>query len=86
MASRSRQRAEEAIADLKRQTGKEAIFLELDLANLKAIKKAAESFSRFVVCRVYNDCQFIFRVCSQETQLHVLFNSGCVPDVQFQLI
>jgi NAD(P)-dependent dehydrogenase (short-subunit alcohol dehydrogenase family) len=48
MASRSRQRVEDAIADLKQQTGREAIFLELDLANLKSVKAAAAAFTRFV--------------------------------------
>ena len=46
MACRSRQRAEEAIVDLKKQTGKEAIFLELDLASLKSVKSSAETFLR----------------------------------------
>jgi len=34
MASRSKERAEEAIAKLKVETGNEAIFLQLDLASL----------------------------------------------------
>ena len=46
MASRSRSTAEEAIKDLKEQTGKEAIFLELNLANLSSVRKAAEEFLR----------------------------------------
>ena len=49
MASRNRERAEEAIADLKKQTGKEAVCLDLDLASLKSIKKAAETFLRSVI-------------------------------------
>lgn len=49
MASRSQKKAEVAIADLKKATGKEAIFLELDLANLKAIKKAAETFLGYLI-------------------------------------
>ena len=48
MASRSKAKAEQAIADLKQLTGREAIFLELDLANLKSVKKAAEEFLRYV--------------------------------------
>jgi len=44
MASRTRSRAEEAIAELKGKTGKEAIFLELDLANLDSVTKAANEF------------------------------------------
>jgi retinol dehydrogenase-12 len=44
IAARSRPKAEEAIKDLKTQTGKEALFLKLDLADLKSVKKAAEDF------------------------------------------
>jgi retinol dehydrogenase-12 len=34
------------VGELKEVTGKEAIFLQLDLANLKSIKAAAEEFLR----------------------------------------
>ncbi|KAH8115056.1 NAD-binding protein [Phellopilus nigrolimitatus] len=44
MAARSQPKAEAAIAELKTKTGREALFLELDLASLKSIKKAAEEF------------------------------------------
>lgn len=44
MASRSKARAEAAIAELRETTGKEAIFLELDLSNLAKVRKAAEEF------------------------------------------
>ncbi|QRW13834.1 short chain dehydrogenase [Ceratobasidium sp. AG-Ba] len=44
LAARSRPRAEEAIEWLKNETGKEAIFLELDLASFNSIKKATEEF------------------------------------------
>lgn len=44
MASRSKERAEKAIADLKQETGKDAIFLELDLASLDKVTKAAKEF------------------------------------------
>ncbi|KAG9027506.1 hypothetical protein FRB95_007643 [Tulasnella sp. JGI-2019a] len=46
MASRSRARAEEAINDLETKTGKRAIFLELDLAKLDSITKAAQEFHK----------------------------------------
>ena len=46
LAARSRDRAEAAIEDLKKQTGKEAIFLELDLTSFKSIRSAAEQFLR----------------------------------------
>ncbi|KAG8916336.1 hypothetical protein FRC03_001026 [Tulasnella sp. 419] len=46
MASRSKSKAEEAIKELKSLTGKEAHFLELDLASLDAVTKAANEFKR----------------------------------------
>ncbi|KAJ3554361.1 hypothetical protein NM688_g3147 [Phlebia brevispora] len=44
LAARSKERAEAAIADLKTATGKEAIWLELDLANLASVRHAAKEF------------------------------------------
>ncbi|KAK7055760.1 NAD(P)-binding protein [Favolaschia claudopus] len=44
IASRSPEKAKEAIDELKAQTGKEAEFLQLDLADLPSIKRAAEEF------------------------------------------
>jgi retinol dehydrogenase 12 len=48
IAARSKSKAEAAIAELKEVTGKEAIFLKLDLDNLSQIKRAAEEFKRSV--------------------------------------
>lgn len=55
MGSRSKLRAEASIEDLKKVTGKEAIFLELDLSNLDSVKQAADEFSRLVSQLVYSD-------------------------------
>ena len=44
VAARGKAKAEAAIAELKQETGNEAIFLELDLASLASIKRAAEEF------------------------------------------
>ncbi|KAG8916473.1 hypothetical protein FRC02_003808 [Tulasnella sp. 418] len=44
MASRSKERAERAIAELKAETGKEAIFLHLDLSDLDSARRAANEF------------------------------------------
>ncbi|KAJ2990506.1 hypothetical protein NUW54_g8450 [Trametes sanguinea] len=44
MASRSKEKAEAAIASLKEATGKEAIFLELDLSSLASVRRAAKEF------------------------------------------
>ena len=44
LAARNRTKAEAAIANLKDETGRSAIFLELDLASLASVKRAAEEF------------------------------------------
>ncbi|KIK99837.1 hypothetical protein PAXRUDRAFT_423419 [Paxillus rubicundulus Ve08.2h10] len=44
LAARDQVKGETAIQELKFSTGNEAIFLKLDLGNLKAIKAAAEEF------------------------------------------
>lgn len=44
LAARNGDKAQKAIADLKAVTGKEAIFLELDLASLKSVRAAAAEF------------------------------------------
>ncbi|KAF6745194.1 hypothetical protein DFP72DRAFT_824718 [Ephemerocybe angulata] len=43
-AARDKERAEQAIKDLKEETGKEGIFLQLDLSDLPSVKRAAEEF------------------------------------------
>jgi NAD(P)-dependent dehydrogenase (short-subunit alcohol dehydrogenase family) len=77
IAARSQKKAEEAIKELKEETGKEGIFLKLDLSDLKAVKAAAEEFQRcvyltaaFLLCLM-----FIFKN-SKEKTLHVLFNNA----------
>ena len=45
IASRSEEKSQQAIEELKRETGKESIFfLKLDLADLVSVKTAAEEF------------------------------------------
>ncbi|KAI9437374.1 NAD(P)-binding protein [Lactarius psammicola] len=44
LAARSAQKANEAIAELKNVTGKEAIFLQLDLSDIPAIRRSAQEF------------------------------------------
>ena len=47
LAARSKTKADEAIEWLKQETGgKSAIFLELDLASLDSVRKAADEFKR----------------------------------------
>jgi len=45
IAARSPEKSREAIKKLKAETDKDAIFLKLDLASLKAVKAAAEEFT-----------------------------------------
>jgi retinol dehydrogenase 12 len=44
LGARNQTKAKAAIEDLKQKTGKEAIWLKLDLADLKSVKAAAEEF------------------------------------------
>ncbi|TEB33119.1 NAD(P)-binding protein [Coprinellus micaceus] len=45
-AARSQEKAEQAIQELKTETGKEGIFLKLDLGDLRSVKASAEEFLR----------------------------------------
>ncbi|OCB88245.1 NAD(P)-binding protein [Sanghuangporus baumii] len=46
MASRNKEKADAAITELEKETGNEALFLELDLADLNSVKRAVEQFRR----------------------------------------
>ena len=46
IASRSQSKADAAIQELKEETGREPLFLQLDLANLASVRHAAEQFMR----------------------------------------
>jgi NAD(P)-dependent dehydrogenase (short-subunit alcohol dehydrogenase family) len=46
IACRDKAKGEAAIRDLKESTGREALFLQLNLANLKSIKASGEEFLR----------------------------------------
>lgn len=48
IATRSKERAEAAIIDLKAVTGRQAIFLHCDLSDLASVRKAAASFLEYV--------------------------------------
>ena len=50
MGARDEKKARAAIEELRQSTGKEAIFLELNLANLSSVKKSAEAFLRYASC------------------------------------
>ena len=44
MACRNAQNAQQVLEELKQETGKEALFLELDLSSLRSVRQAAEEF------------------------------------------
>ncbi|EIW52026.1 NAD-P-binding protein [Trametes versicolor FP-101664 SS1] len=46
IAARSKDRVEHAITELREETGREALFLQLDLGDLSSVKKAAEEFKQ----------------------------------------
>ena len=48
IAGRDRTKADKALKTLKEEMGKDALFIELDLANLKSVKRAAAEFKRYV--------------------------------------
>ena len=50
IAARSQGEDQAAIERLQKVTGKNGIFLKLDLANLQAVKQAAEEFLGLVHC------------------------------------
>jgi retinol dehydrogenase-12 len=76
IAARSEERAKAAIEDLKQTTGKEAIWLKLDLSSLKSVKAAAEEFLEYV--HVMSRQDLVHNFIRKETELHVLFNNACV--------
>ena len=47
IAGRSQDKAAKAIEELKAETGKKALFLMLDLADLRAVKASVEEFLRY---------------------------------------
>jgi NAD(P)-dependent dehydrogenase (short-subunit alcohol dehydrogenase family) len=57
IAARSADKARKAIADLKEETGREAHFLQLDLASLASVRRAASEFLSFVEFSRYRDVQ-----------------------------
>lgn len=79
MASRNEKKALAAISELQRDTGRQAIFLRLDLADLKSVRAAAQEFMRSVILALtlFATSRVELRD-SKETTLHVLFNSGGV--------
>lgn len=83
IASRNKSKAEAAIEELKTETGREAIFLQLDLADLAAIRRAAEEFLRCVLS--FTASVFMFKVSYLARRARCMFSSTtrklhvCIP-------
>ena len=80
LAARSAQKANEAIAELEKETGKRAIFLQLDLSDILAVRKSAQEFLSYVRSYLLLFCFFVkaHKTCvlRNESQLHVLINNA----------
>jgi NAD(P)-dependent dehydrogenase (short-subunit alcohol dehydrogenase family) len=65
LAARNATKANAAIAELEDETrtGKDAIFLQLDLADLTAVRKSAEEFLSCVLC-LYASIEFLLTILS----------------------
>jgi len=79
IATRDEEKTKAAIEDLKLTTGKEAIFLKLDLSSLASIKAAAEEFLRWARSHFQRviSSDLCFNPTRKEPELHVLFNNAC---------
>lgn len=80
LAARSEARAKSAITELLAETGKEAIWLGLDLSSFQNIEKAAAEFHRCVPplgALLPAELTSGLTVDSKETKLHILFNNAC---------
>jgi NAD(P)-dependent dehydrogenase (short-subunit alcohol dehydrogenase family) len=76
VAARNQEKASAAIERLQSLTGKSAIFLKLDLADLKVVKAAAEEFLRYSIACSVRSCEMVIDADSKEKELHILFNNG----------
>ncbi|KAJ3273739.1 hypothetical protein HDV01_004018 [Terramyces sp. JEL0728] len=94
MASRSKDRALEAIENIKKETGKTVEFLQLDLQDLKQVSGAAETFLKLnkpVDCLINNAgimaCPFALTKDGLESQFgtnhvgHFLFTKELMPAI-----
>ena len=82
IGARSPARAEEAIADLKNATGKQALFLKIDLGSLKSVKAAAEELQRYVHC-LFNACPGTYLRHAPERRLSCMLCSITRQWLQF---
>ena len=78
IAARSEDRAKAAMEDLKQATGKEAIWLKLDLASLESVKAAVEEFLGCVRPGDFERANDLIHTSTRKEPVHILFNNACV--------
>lgn len=80
IAARNEDASRKAIEELKSETDKEAIFLKLDLGDLKSIKAAVAEFQRLKNWSINLSGWYANsgRQYSKESELNVLFNNAYV--------
>ncbi|KAJ2912527.1 hypothetical protein MD484_g7884, partial [Candolleomyces efflorescens] len=80
LGARNREKGEKTIQELKIETGKDGILLELDLSDLKSVAAAAEEFQSYVFeaysTKTLSEPFVLDR--RKETKLHMLFNNAGV--------
>jgi retinol dehydrogenase-12 len=76
LAARDAQKVKEAIAELKNETGKEAIFLQLDLSDILAVRRSAQEFLSYACSYPLFFVMVKTCVFRKEDQLHVLINNA----------
>jgi NAD(P)-dependent dehydrogenase (short-subunit alcohol dehydrogenase family) len=75
LAARSEVKANAAIAELKSVTGKEAIFLQLDLADITGVRRSAEEFLSYVPSVVCVLCAIIAKTVCSARRVSCTFSS-----------
>ena len=77
LAARSAQKANDAIAELENETGKQAVFLQLDLSDIPAVRRSAQEFLSYVPYSIPRCARLsIYALFRKEKQLHVLINNA----------
>ena len=79
LAARSTNKAEEAIRTLKAATGKEAIFLQLDLSDLASVKRSAEEFlsKEHDLHILFNNAYVFCIAVTRKLRANKLVTQGC---------
>ncbi|EJD36049.1 NAD(P)-binding protein [Auricularia subglabra TFB-10046 SS5] len=81
MAARSINKAAQAIAELEAETGKRAIFLELDLASLDSVKRAASSLAKRRVCTSSSTTGLRPHLCRPPSRTHHVLRGVMIPPI-----